>query len=346
MNQNHIKNFLMFLGLAIGSTLQTSVHHVAFPALHAMSYEISNDTTHATPQHAPSILAPLYSFFNFLERTFFDKTLMLVTPSKKDAYAIVMDLGEVALTTNEKEFRSAIGILPFIKAGMFNKKKVRALVFDILREARSYTETLAHPLPTDEQGNQLPQLFMDWMKGDITGQELTHVVSAYLDKHPHRLSTAKRELVESLIRAMTDTQIFTKTRTLYQEALHFAQECKKCGYRLYVLSNWPPVQKELFAKFPEFFSLFDGVMLSGNVGLMKPDQNLYTLFLHTFELDPRCTIFVDDQQVNLDGAQAVGMHTILCTKAGDSPNFRKVRREINEMMRTSFSENNVPALSI
>jgi putative hydrolase of the HAD superfamily len=60
--------------------------------------------------------------------------------------------------------------------------------------------------------------------------------------------------------------------------------------------------------FPE---LFDGVVISGEVGLHKPQPEIYRLGCERIGLAPEQCVFVDDLRENCEGAEAVGMTAIL-----------------------------------
>ena len=84
---------------------------------------------------------------------------------------------------------------------------------------------------------------------------------------------------------------------------------------LYALSNWsaetfPAAQKRF-----EFLKWFRGVMLSGEVKLLKPDPRIFTLFVKTFAIDPTLTVYIDDRKPNVEAAIALGMHGIHFTDA-------------------------------
>jgi epoxide hydrolase-like predicted phosphatase len=53
--------------------------------------------------------------------------------------------------------------------------------------------------------------------------------------------------------------------------------------------------------------LFDGVVISAEVGLHKPQPEIYLLAAKRLDVDPKGCIFVDDLKENCDGAEAVGM---------------------------------------
>jgi putative hydrolase of the HAD superfamily len=61
--------------------------------------------------------------------------------------------------------------------------------------------------------------------------------------------------------------------------------------------------------------LFDGVVISGEVGMRKPAPEIYELGARSIEVEPAACVFVDDLPFNLDPARQLGMATVHHTKA-------------------------------
>jgi epoxide hydrolase-like predicted phosphatase len=57
--------------------------------------------------------------------------------------------------------------------------------------------------------------------------------------------------------------------------------------------------------------LFDGIVISGDVGMRKPTPEIYSLSAQTVGLEPGQCVFVDDLRFNLEPAAELGMKTIL-----------------------------------
>ncbi|HEX2762609.1 MAG TPA: HAD family phosphatase [Allosphingosinicella sp.] len=74
---------------------------------------------------------------------------------------------------------------------------------------------------------------------------------------------------------------------------------------------WKPFR----AREDALFRRFQGIVVSGEEGLLKPDPALYYRALDRFGLKPAEALFVDDRAINVEGAQAVGMHGHLFTGA-------------------------------
>lgn len=82
---------------------------------------------------------------------------------------------------------------------------------------------------------------------------------------------------------------------------------------LFALSNWSAETFPFARKRFEFLKWFKGIMLSGEVGLIKPDTRIYELFFKTFAIDPAHAIYIDDLRPNVEVAESLGMHGILFT---------------------------------
>jgi 2-haloacid dehalogenase len=86
------------------------------------------------------------------------------------------------------------------------------------------------------------------------------------------------------------------------------------GVPLYAITNfsadfWKPFREKEDA----FFRRFQAIVVSGEEKLLKPDPAIYYLALDRFALKPQEALFVDDRVINIEGAEAVGMHVHLFT---------------------------------
>jgi len=59
-----------------------------------------------------------------------------------------------------------------------------------------------------------------------------------------------------------------------------------------------------------FGELFDGVVISSEVGLRKPDPAIYALGARSIGVEPEACVFVDDFPHNLEPARTLGMATV------------------------------------
>lgn len=113
-------------------------------------------------------------------------------------------------------------------------------------------------------------------------------IRAYFDRWPEMLGGA----IEGTVKIL--------------EELH-----QKKSHRLLALSNWsaetfPFAQK----RFP-FLGFFETILLSGTEKLIKPDPRFFRLLETRLHVKLKESVFIDDVQKNIDGAKALGLHTIL-----------------------------------
>ena len=54
-------------------------------------------------------------------------------------------------------------------------------------------------------------------------------------------------------------------------------------------------------------------MISGEVGVIKPDPRIFERLLHRFGVDARDSVFVDDSAANVAAAERLGFHAVRFT---------------------------------
>ncbi|NLM41962.1 MAG: HAD family phosphatase [Firmicutes bacterium] len=82
---------------------------------------------------------------------------------------------------------------------------------------------------------------------------------------------------------------------------------KKSGYRLYVLSNFHKAAFEYVYEKYEWFSLFDGLVISYQHQTLKPEPAIYQILLARYTLIPEECVFIDDSLANLAAASEFGI---------------------------------------
>jgi len=87
----------------------------------------------------------------------------------------------------------------------------------------------------------------------------------------------------------------------------------KAKYKIGMISNMGfDMLKDLFSE-QERAELFDDMVVSSEVGLIKPSWDIFELALEQLGVAADETVFIDDQPANVEGAERVGMKTILFT---------------------------------
>ncbi|GAA1986075.1 HAD family phosphatase [Isoptericola halotolerans] len=87
-------------------------------------------------------------------------------------------------------------------------------------------------------------------------------------------------------------------------------ELAAAGVRLYGLTNWAADTFHHAAPAAPAIDLLRDVVVSGRVGLAKPDPAIFRLALDRFGVEAARTVFVDDTLHNVEAARAVGLHAV------------------------------------
>jgi 2-haloacid dehalogenase len=93
-------------------------------------------------------------------------------------------------------------------------------------------------------------------------------------------------------------------------SLELLAELRDQDLPLYGLTNWSaetyPSVKERFG----FLSWFRGILVSGEIGVIKPDPRIFELMIERFAIDPHSALYIDDVEANVAAARPFGIHAI------------------------------------
>jgi 2-haloacid dehalogenase len=164
--------------------------------------------------------------------------------------------------------------------------------------------------------------FMEWCHLQDSGVPLIETVDEWCRRYPQRC-----ELLNAYYQRYAETISGPIAGTV-----EILGRLKAAGYPVWGLSNWP-LEKflELQHKF-EFFNWLDGKVISGAVGLAKPDPAIFNLLLEQAGRRAEDCLLIDDAQANITTAQQMGFHTILF----QSP--QQLRRELEPYTGPIFED--------
>jgi 2-haloacid dehalogenase len=92
-----------------------------------------------------------------------------------------------------------------------------------------------------------------------------------------------------------------------EETVEVLRRLGERGVPRYALTNFSVEKLRLARRRFGFLNWFDGAVVSGEEGVVKPDPRIYRILLDRFRLDPSATVYLDDVAVNVEAARAVGM---------------------------------------
>lgn len=164
------------------------------------------------------------------------------------------------------------------------------------------------------------QAFLAWLPPDETATVELNPVHA-LERGQIAVPDFERKLASLLVR--TDGTPVPAEGLIERMFAHFEHQpamnalvrrARSHGIRTALLSNsWGN-------SYPRdtWDGMFDDIVISGEVGLRKPEPEIFLLAAGRLELKPAECVFIDDLELNVDGARAVGMTGILHTSYDDT----------------------------
>jgi 2-haloacid dehalogenase len=145
----------------------------------------------------------------------------------------------------------------------------------------------------------------EWNAHQDAGRPWAEAVEMLVAEHPE-----KRELIEAFHRRWPEMLAGEIPGSVAVLA-----DLRAAGVRLVALSNWSaemfPVALERF----DFLAWFEGIVISGDVGVNKPDRRIFEHLTQRFGVAPQQTVFVDDSAANIDTARELGFCALQFTDA-------------------------------
>jgi putative hydrolase of the HAD superfamily len=114
--------------------------------------------------------------------------------------------------------------------------------------------------------------------------------------------------------------------------LEFLEKLSK-KYQLFLLSNTDSIhinnfkEKNGYEFYNRFYNCFEKVYFSYDLGMRKPDEEIYNFVIKENNLNPKSTLFVDDNFDNIEGAKKTGLQVwhLLKGKEDVTELFEKVK---------------------
>ena len=134
-----------------------------------------------------------------------------------------------------------------------------------------------------------------------------------------RLDGSAREEAQKRLSAV-DAESWTQYR---EELWEIAAAFKAGGGRTALLSNCNPEVMGLVRSQRPMQRYFDTLVVSSEVGCLKPDPAIYRITLGRLGVEPGAALFVDDRAENVAGAEAVGLNALHFTGEGSVGELRR-----------------------
>ena len=182
-----------------------------------------------------------------------------------------------------------------------------------------WQDHIAHYGFTGEKADRIAHAMMlgpDWKELDR---------GVLRDEEFRRLLISKApELEQEILLLMSDLSTLVRRR---KGSIPWIQDLKARGYHTYYLSNYGEQVRYDTAASLDFMKEMDGGIMSYEVHQIKPDEKIYRMLLDRYHLKAEESIFLDDTNINVDGAIKVGMQGLLVE------NQEQAVRDLNALLK-------------
>jgi 2-haloacid dehalogenase len=185
------------------------------------------------------------------------------------------------------------------------KSQIKAIIFDFGNVLLEWDPRLVYQrfFPNDPEGMErfLEEVsFMEWNSLQDKGRPFTEGVAVLSKEFPH---------YSHLIQAYHDNWIDSLGASM-DGTVDILKELKRAGYPLYGLSNWSAETFPHARQKHNFFGLLDDMVISGEVGHIKPHPEIFHILLDRIGRPAEECLFIDDALANIQQAQKMGFATI------------------------------------
>ena len=142
--------------------------------------------------------------------------------------------------------------------------------------------------------------FSAWNAQHDAGQSFVHGIAQHGARFPH---------YRHLLQAYFDRWEETIAEPV-EESVALARRLREAGYRTLALTNFSTETFPRALRLNPFLKEFEGIMVSGEEKLMKPDPAIYRLLCERYSVKPGQCVFIDDSLPNVEGARRIGMHAL------------------------------------
>ncbi len=154
-----------------------------------------------------------------------------------------------------------------------------------------------------------------------TGELLDNV--AYWQKVGRECGVAISEAEAQQLIDLDNTQWTNE----YPEMLNLARDLRRAGYKTAILSNMQQRMVAALRQKLDWLDEFEVQIYSGEVGVVKPEAEIYLLCCRRLGCQPQEALFLDDKKINTDGARKAGLQSYIFHSAVD-PVMRTGESEI------------------
>lgn len=197
---------------------------------------------------------------------------------------------------------------------------IKNIIFDIGNvllnfKPKEYMKTLQFDAKTIDALDNIIFKSELWKEADRGTFSIRHLVELLVKENPNYAKEIQKLLSENWV----------KIHTKKQDSISFLKTLKNQGFKIYLLSNCSKEAHDFIMQY-DFIQLIDGDIYSYELNICKPEKAIYEKLIKKFSINPRECIFIDDNQLNVEISNQLGIYGIVFTQLDE------VKKQVKELI--------------
>ena len=227
---------------------------------------------------------------------------------------IIFDITGVIFKENKRRMASKIGMKSIFAYVAKHRKNPLSVCFEILKKMSLEEKNTGTPRIMYKT-YPMPECIALWQQGKVDNNYVTDSLLTYLehlDTQNYFASRQEKQLMITMVHTLINTHKTPEIITPIVKTIKIIEKLKKQQkHQLFIISNLAHETFDTLSHlYQDVLDMFDDVIISAQVNLLKPDATMYQHLLEKYSLDPQECVFVDDQQDNTLAAQQLCITSI------------------------------------
>ena len=246
--------------------------------------------------------------------------------SNSAARAVIFDMGDVLFEADRMGVAKELGMGNLIRYKIRERvhfKEIGDLLLSRLFEVMYHLgrqQPYNNGLYAMNKDYELPGIFCEWQKGAIDSTTIKNSVLWHIEELNAQEwfhSKIEYEMVKKMVQTMFDPSILAHNLKPIKKGWELLKTCKELGFKVAILSNF---DRETWAllqiRYADLFEYVDEIVVSGEIGYIKPDPAIYhyivNILYRKYDITAENCWFIDDTPNNIIAAERLNIHAFLC----------------------------------
>lgn len=230
----------------------------------------------------------------------------------------------LALLTTHNNFGYAIKAIFFDIEAIFQTDSMRASSYVGKIDSLRYLSQVGH-LPSQQDlfnalkpikatssqitynnNLEMPLILSDWLTNAQPREKIQDIIKRYLSNK--NISDIEKKVLFAVVSMMLTPQHLADTQKIRSKIETILQALKQQHYKIYLVGNWSHIHS-MRQEFPELFTLFSGIFVSGDIHTLKPHAPFYEYILNKTGIAKNNALWVEIEPNFAQNATKLGYLT-------------------------------------